>query len=123
MEIKLTDEEIKEAEERVSRLFATKEEFKYISLDDMSIQEVMSCADTIIQQYPHLGYKNIYIDIRDDTECYLSYQIPREDMDCVLKQCLQNMLDEKKIKYNKYLQLKKKFEEEQNGYKIRYRNI
>ena len=111
MEIKLTDEEIKEAEERVSRLYTLKEEFEYISLDDMSIQEVMSRTDIIIKQYPHLGYNSIYIDIRDDTECYLSYQIPREDIDVVLKQCLQNMLDEKKIKYNKYLQLKKKFEE------------
>ena len=68
MEIKLTDAEIKEAEERVNRLFTLKEEFEHISLDCMSIQEVMSCADIIIKQYPHLGYKNIYIDIRDDTE-------------------------------------------------------
>ena len=112
MEIKLTDEEIREAEERVNRLFTLKEEFEYISLDNMSIQEAMSCADTIIQQYPHLGYKDIYIDIRDNTECYLSYYIPREDVDVVLKRYLENMLDAKKVEYNKYLQLKKKFEEQ-----------
>ena len=112
MEIKLTDEEIKEVEERVTRLFATKEEFEYISLDFLSIQEVMSCADIIIKQYPHLEYNNIYIDIRDATECYLSYYIPREDVDVVLKRYLENMLDAKKVEYHKYLQLKKKFEEE-----------
>lgn len=110
MEIKLTDEEIKEAEEYVNRLLPTKEESEYISLDDMSIQEVMSCADLIITKYPHLGYNNIYINIRDD-EQYLSYYIPREDMDYLLQQFLKSKLDAKIVEYNKYLELKKKFEE------------
>jgi len=112
--IKLTDEEIKEAKDYIDNLYATIEKSKYIHLSGMTIQEVMSHADTIIKKYPHLSYNNIYIDVKDNEypECYLSYYIPRGNMDYVLQQHLQDKLNTKIVEYNNYLQLKKKFEEE-----------
>ena len=116
MEIKLTEEEINEVEDRVARLYSQKKEQQYIDPKDESVSHIMGQADIIIKKYPSLTYKDIFLTIEEGEclECYLKYYITEDDMKSILEKYLKQALDVKKSNYGWYLKLKNKFEDVSN---------